>query len=243
MGYYKDLSVLTGENGVKIKPGKLIKSSRVSKYKSKVLKLKKIVDLRTPMEIKHQPDHYTSSTTYKNIPMFDMRLTGIEFDKNTILNELNNISTIEEAYIEMVTNKKYVNNLSNIIKEIISSEEFPVLYHCTQGKDRTGVTTYVLLSILGFDKKTIIEDYLSIKDMNRVKSNLAFLFVLLIKRNLKTAHKIKNFLRAEEKFIQAAIDAIEETYGSMDNFIQNGLNISNEEISTFKGKVLEKKNN
>lgn len=243
MGYYKDLSVLTGENGVKIKPGKLIKSSRVSKYKSKALKLKKIVDLRTPMEIKHQPDHYTSSTTYKNIPMFDMRLTGIEFDKNTILNELNNISTIEEAYIEMVTNKKYVNNLSNIIKEIISSEEFPVLYHCTQGKDRTGVTTYVLLSILGFDKKTIIEDYLSIKDMNRVKSNLAFLFVLLIKRNLKTAHKIKNFLRAEEKFIQAAIDAIEETYGSMDNFIQNGLNISNEEISTFKGKVLEKKNN
>ena len=242
MGYYKDLSVLTGENGVKIKPGKLIKSSRVSKYKSKVLNLKKIVDLRTPMEIKHQPDHYTSSTVYKNIPMFDMRVTGIEFDKNTILNELNDISTIEEAYIEMVTNKKYVNNLSNIIKEIITSEEFPVLYHCTQGKDRTGVTTYVLLSILGFDKKTIIEDYLSIKDMNRVKSNLAFLFVLLIKRNLKTAHKIKNFLRAEEKFLQAAIDAIEETYGTMENFIQNGLNISSEEISSFKGKVLEKKN-
>ena len=242
MGYYKDLSVLTGENGVKIKPGKLIKSSRVSKYKSKALNLKKIVDLRTPMEIKHQPDHYTSSTVYKNIPMFDMRVTGIEFDKNTILNELNDISTIEEAYIEMVTNKKYVNNLSNIIKEIITSEEFPVLYHCTQGKDRTGVTTYVLLSILGFDKKTIIEDYLSIKDMNRVKSNLAFLFVLLIKRNLKTAHKIKNFLRAEEKFLQAAIDAIEETYGTMENFIQNGLNISSEEISSFKGKVLEKKN-
>ncbi len=242
MGYYKDLSVLTGENGVKIKPGKLIKSSRVSKYKSKALKLKKIVDLRTPMEIKHQPDHYTSSTTYKNIPMFDMRLTGIEFDKNTILNELNNISTIEEAYIEMVTNKKYVNNLSNIIKEIISSEEFPVLYHCTQGKDRTGVTTFVLLSILGFDKKTIIKDYLSIKDMNRVKSNLAFLFVLLIKRNLKTAYKIKNFLRAEEKFIQAAIDAIEETYGSTENFIANALNISDEEITTFKNKVLEKKN-
>ncbi len=242
MGYYKDLSVLTGENGVKIKPGKLIKSSRVSKYKSKALKLKKIVDLRTPMEIKHQPDHYTSSTTYKNIPMFDMRLTGIEFDKNTILNELNNISTIEEAYIEMVTNKKYVNNLSNIIKEIISSEEFPVLYHCTQGKDRTGVTTFVLLSILGFDKKTIIEDYLSIKDMNRVKSNLAFLFVLIIKRNLKTAYKIKNFLRAEEKFIQAAIDAIEETYGSTENFIANALNISDEEITTFKNKVLEKKN-
>ena len=243
MGYYKDLSELTGENGVKIKPGKLIKSSRVSKYKCKALGLKKIIDLRTPGEIKLNPDRYTSSTCYKNIPMFDMRLTGIEFDKNTILNELNDIRTIEEAYVEMVTNTKYVTNLRKIIKEIISSNEFPVLYHCTQGKDRTGVTTYVLLSILGFDKKTIIEDYLSIKDMNRLKSNLAFLFVLIIKRNLKTAHKIKNFLLAEEKFIQSAIDAIEETYGTMDNFVANVLNISDEEITTFKNKVLEKKNN
>lgn len=242
MGYYKDLSVLTGENGVKIKPGKLIKSSRVSKYKAKALKIKKIIDLRTPMEIRLKPDHYTSSTTYKNMPMFDMRLTGIEFDKNTIINELNDIRTIEEAYIEMVTNSKYVGNLSKIIKEIISSEEFPVLYHCSQGKDRTGVTTYVLLSILGFDKKTIIDDYLSIKDMNKLKSNLAFLFVLIIKRNLKTAYKIKNFLLAEEKFIQSAIDAIEETYGNMDNFIANALNITDEEINSFKNKVLEKKN-
>ena len=243
MAYYKDLSVLTGENGVKIKPGKLIKSSRVSKYKCKALGLKKIIDLRTPSEIKLNPDRYTSSTVYKNIPMFDMRLTGIEFSKNTILNELNDIRTIEEAYIEMVTNTKYVTNLSKIIKEIISSEEFPVLYHCTQGKDRTGVTTYVLLSLLGFDKKTIIDDYLSIKDMNRLKSNLAFLFVLVLKRNLKTAYKIKNFLLAEEKFIQAAIDAIEETYGTTDNYITNALNISEEEITTFKNKVLEKKNN
>ena len=243
MAYYKDLSVLTGENGVKIKPGKLIKSSRLSKYKCKALGLKKIIDLRTPSEIKLNPDRYTSSTVYKNIPMFDMRLTGIEFSKNTILNELNDIRTIEEAYIEMVTNTKYVTNLSKIIKEIISSEEFPVLYHCTQGKDRTGVTTYVLLSLLGFDKKTIIDDYLSIKDMNRLKSNLAFLFVLVLKRNLKTAYKIKNFLLAEEKFIQAAIDAIEETYGTTDNYITNALNISEEEITTFKNKVLEKKNN
>lgn len=35
----------------------------------------------------------------------------------------------------------------------------PVLIHCTAGKDRTGVATALLLSVLGIDRKTIETDY------------------------------------------------------------------------------------
>jgi protein-tyrosine phosphatase len=34
-----------------------------------------------------------------------------------------------------------------------------VLYHCTAGKDRTGVTTMLLLGLCGLDDDSIIEDY------------------------------------------------------------------------------------
>jgi len=34
-----------------------------------------------------------------------------------------------------------------------------VFYHCTAGKDRTGVVTFLLLDLVGVDEQTIIDDY------------------------------------------------------------------------------------
>ncbi|MDR0551263.1 MAG: tyrosine-protein phosphatase [Spirochaetaceae bacterium] len=37
----------------------------------------------------------------------------------------------------------------------------PVLYHCSAGKDRTGVATALFLSALGIDRETVIQNYLA----------------------------------------------------------------------------------
>ena len=37
---------------------------------------------------------------------------------------------------------------------------YPILLHCTAGKDRTGVSTAFLLSVLGVDRSVIDADYL-----------------------------------------------------------------------------------
>lgn len=42
----------------------------------------------------------------------------------------------------------------------LASAPGPVLFHCTGGKDRTGVGAAVLLDLLGVDRDTIIADYL-----------------------------------------------------------------------------------
>ena len=39
-----------------------------------------------------------------------------------------------------------------------------VLYFCHAGKDRTGVVSAVILKKLGFDDRTIINDYMETKD-------------------------------------------------------------------------------
>jgi len=36
----------------------------------------------------------------------------------------------------------------------------PLLYHCSAGKDRTGIMTALLLTLLGVDRQTVIDDYL-----------------------------------------------------------------------------------
>ena len=41
-----------------------------------------------------------------------------------------------------------------------SDTQFPVLIHCTSGKDRTGVVVAALLTIAGIDRSMIVEEYL-----------------------------------------------------------------------------------
>ena len=48
------------------------------------------------------------------------------------------------------------------------AEDLPVVLHCTAGKDRTGVSTAFLLSVLGVDRAIIEADYLLTNvDVNR----------------------------------------------------------------------------
>lgn len=49
--------------------------------------------------------------------------------------------------------------LGRIFEVLADVERYPVLVHCTAGKDRTGVVTALTLSLLGVDRDVIEEDY------------------------------------------------------------------------------------
>ena len=48
---------------------------------------------------------------------------------------------------------------AKFLKLVLENEKGSVLFHCTSGKDRTGIASLLLLHILGVDKETIIGDH------------------------------------------------------------------------------------
>ncbi|WP_020475289.1 tyrosine-protein phosphatase [Zavarzinella formosa] len=54
--------------------------------------------------------------------------------------------------------KRWLNDIFACLEnQVVRS---PVLFHCTSGKDRTGVVVAVLLTVLGIDRELIIQEYL-----------------------------------------------------------------------------------
>ena len=56
-------------------------------------------------------------------------------------------------------------------------EDSAILFHCTQGKDRTGMAAILLLSALGADRQTVTDDYLMTNEacktlLDRIKNDL-----------------------------------------------------------------------
>ncbi len=72
-------------------------------------------------------------------------------------------------------NGKVKNWANKAIKSIAAIEAYPLLIHCTAGKDRTGVLVALLLSCIGVEKEIIIEEYLQsegIENSNDIEAAL-----------------------------------------------------------------------
>ena len=127
-----------------------------------------------------------------------------------------------------------------ILHEILDSET-PVLYHCTAGKDRTGMISMLLFSVLKFDKETIFQDYL--QSNNQRKS--------LIEKRLNLAHHLhflfpkmdigvlEELSWIKPEFLNEMYASIEKKYGSVDHYIHQVLGISETEREKYVEKFLE----
>jgi protein-tyrosine phosphatase len=63
----------------------------------------------------------------------------------------------DEFYIRGV--RENAGSYREAFELLTDAENYPVLYHCAQGSDRTGVMSALLLSLLGVDRETIIADF------------------------------------------------------------------------------------
>ena len=114
----------------------------------------------------------------------------------------------------------------NFFKVLLSLDGQAVLWHCTQGKDRTGIASILLLIALGVSQEDAINEYFLTnkfmeKEYKKLKEND------VSEEQLKIM-KIVLFVRQE--CIDLYLAEIDKLYGSLENYIINELGITREEI-------------
>jgi protein-tyrosine phosphatase len=100
----------------------------------------------------------------------------------------------------------------------------PLLFHCTAGKDRSGLAAALILTALGVPRAEVLSDYeltnryLDLADLQRAGPNTAFLMRL----PPDVAHV---FLAADPAYLEAAFQVIDQNYGSVDVYLADALSI------------------
>ena len=147
--------------------------------------------------------------------------------------------TMEDMYVKMVTDD-CLDNLIKVLRMILTmpDENYSVLFHCTVGKDRTGIIAALILAFLGVDRNVIIQDYVYSNRFTVVKARFVYFACLLIKFSHKFAVKVKNSLMAKKSFIESSLGTLEENYGSLEAFFIEKLNFTPEETAAIKAKFL-----
>ena len=137
-------------------------------------------------------------------------------------------------YMEQM-NRILVNNFAlqygDFFKILLQADAYPIVFHCSAGKDRTGFAAALVLTSLGVDWDTVVEDYMLTNTYfksSSISSRVA----------LQAMPAMQQLLSVRESYIFAAHNEIMAQYGSMDNFLQYALDIGETEKNALKKYML-----
>jgi len=137
-----------------------------------------------------------------------------------------NLKQIKQRFSKQVLNRKglggmyidYAETSAKALKEIFEivsdPARLPVLIHCEQGKDRTGVVIAMILSACGVDRDVILDDY------SKSREGLDIQYED-VKDEMNDLGLKDEFARTEPEALQQMFTYLEKTHGSLDEFLIN----------------------
>lgn len=114
-----------------------------------------VIDLRDISEINRRPTPFPAhpQVSYHHIPLFGSDADNIESDVVQIA-----IShSLGALYVYVLQNRSEC--LLAFFRTVINAPRGAILFHCTHGKDRTGILAALLLLVAGVSRNEILHNY------------------------------------------------------------------------------------
>lgn len=206
-------------------------------------------DFRTDGEIQRCPDRVPEGVKFIHLPAIDPQTEKTttqtlpsEAYKNLpvylVANAANPIvqNVARHLYSDMVLNEYTQLQYAAFFQTILGYQgDGAIFWHCSQGKDRTGLGSAFLLSALGADRELVIYDYYLSMDYYQAQ-------VDAVMKNIKTpeeAEVVLTFIGVNKKYFIESLDLINHHFGSMDAYLRGPLCLTEGDISALKDRFLE----
>ena len=245
---FRDLGGYPTMDGRRIKKGLLYRSdqlSRLTKHDLEILselKLKRIYDLRNKGEQQKDPDKLPSGQNIQIVPVpFAFALLDESVMRKRIVHGQLSQGDTEKLMIESYETYviDYRKQIALIVRDLAEPGALPALIHCVHGKDRTGLVIATILEVLGVSKDIIMQDYLLTNmfwdSETRRLSTLAHIGSLF----RTPSSEVRNLMMAKPEYLQNAGKEVKEHYGSIDNYIHEGLGLDDATIERLRDALLE----
>lgn len=172
-----------------------------------------IIDLRSEQEAETKPSAFSSDSDFIvfHYPIVEGMLPP------------NSLEAVPVSYMEIAH--------ADCVKEVfktIADANGGVLFHCTAGKDRTGVVSAILLALVGVSDEDIVYDYAISREFNKQR----------LEAYLKEHPEIdKDIVLANEKSMYGFLRMLREKHNSVDQYLRD-IGISEYEIQELKSKLI-----
>ncbi len=176
-----------------------------------------IVDLRYTNEITKSPSPLRDyeDTKYYHVDMmgefWQMREKGY--------------ADLSDLYIDLLDDSQA--KIKEVFKIFINHKDEGIYFHCTAGKDRTGIIVMLMLSLINVPHQVIVDNYSESYEHNRHRPGYKFMKEEWIR-----------FTWSKPEYIEKAIKHLNDKYGGSLKYLEH-IGLTNEEINTLKASLLQ----
>lgn len=230
-GYnFRDLGGYRTTDGKYVKWGKILRSDDLSMLTDDDLTYLASIPVRSVVDFRSQQE---IDMAHDKMPMPDAKYYQLSIEPGN-MNDLREFMNLDAAAIEnkmvgmneyFVTEEGAVAQWKEFFRILQQDGTEPLLFHCSAGKDRTGMAAALVLLALGVPEKTVMDDYLL---SNRYLTGKYQQYINLYP-------ELKSLFLVKEEFLKAGIDKMNEEYGSAENFISGKIGV---DVEKFREKYL-----
>ncbi len=214
--------------------------------------LKRIFDFRSVPEASLQPDRDIPGAQSISLPTLDLsreRQTEEAIPEETWIDLSKHIVRLSfmkmfqkkglELYPSLVVSEFSQLQYASFMNLVLDTEEGAVLWHCSQGKDRTGMGAAFILGALGADRATIIKDFDRSNDAYRPLVEKLCADVRAAGGGEDEEEVVRAFMGVSVKNFNHALDLIDINWGSLQGYLEEAMEIGPEECLRLQERYLE----
>jgi protein-tyrosine phosphatase len=250
----RDLGGYPTEEGGQVRTGQLYRSVELDHLEGQDedlesfvrLGVRTVFDLRTAAEREAAPDVVLDGTEQvvcdvlkdsQNLApaVLGKVLSDPSFARQ-LLGDGKAVELFETAYREIVTLPSALSAYRAFFNAIIEDGRRPALFHCTTGKDRTGWAAAATLMVLGVPERHVFYDYeLTNRDLLPALKPVFEHFRALG----GDPDLLKPALGVDPEYLRVAMDEMQQRFGSIRGYFENGLGIGPEGQHALQAALIE----
>jgi protein-tyrosine phosphatase len=249
---FRDLGGYRSGDGRSVKKGIFYRSGSLGGIEKKEgvgkleeLGLRVVLDFRSRSEAEKEPDPKLSGVDYYNIcALLEENGEEMDFSPDDIGEVLTDsgkmVEASEKMLIKMYAGMPFDNPGFRKLFEEMKEEHVPILFHCSAGKDRTGVAAMLVLLLLGVEEKTALDDYELTNEYRKQQIEAA---KRVHKKEIEENQEMDMVYTMMEGVVrragEMALGKIKERYGSYEAYFEKEFGLNQGDVRRLRDRYLE----
>lgn len=238
-GYYTSDGQYQVRTGLLFRTGNLHEATAEDVAKLQELGVTKIIDLRNSLEILTAKNQDVPGAEYihlspMSIPnLFVMNtedwLTILRAVKDGVMD-----TYMANMYRQLVQDPAAIKAYQQFFREVLDANGAPILWHCKDGKDRTGIAALLLLAALGVSDEDVLKaEYMNTNIFKAEARQSAYDKAYKLTRSKWIASEFMKYKGVSEQWLDVALNIIHR-YGTIEDYLRQVIGLTDADFAQLR---------
>lgn len=243
---FREVGGLQTTDQMVIKQGMIYRSADLSRLTKQdiltfsTLGIQTICDLRTSSERKSHPPKIMEHDKIVHIPMQPDSMMPSKWTMFRMLiaegKSLSFTPIMKDVYQSMLyERKKEIQQLFTLLSD---EKNYPLMLHCTSGKDRTGFLSALIQLAAGVPVHTVLSEYMRSNEGVRMLVKRQERFVRMMSLYRVSKEQVQPLLGVQQDYLEDVLNEMMDTYGNAERYLLEACDVPKAQLLKVKNILL-----